>query len=279
VSEAAPGSSPDVRAELRRAITALGSPSGGARAITSDLSVDEALLLHSVGWEPVELVCGVGVGSVPWGVWNWGQGEIGVASAAFSLAFSGAAQRIADECARAGGHGVVGVHVDTAVERHHIDVELVGTAVRPVAAARPGQIFVCDLSGRDFSLLVQAGWTPVGLAFGASFVYVPRRSAGTSLTQTRQNVELTNFTQAMYSARELAMARMQDAALHLKGKGIVAVMVTEGPMPFAHHAIGFSAWGTAVRLDAPSHRHLRPQVVLAVDDAVVQFEAESLRGR
>jgi uncharacterized protein YbjQ (UPF0145 family) len=279
MSEHPPGSPPDVRAELRRAITVLGAPTGSGRATTSDLSVDEALLLHSVGWEPVDLVCGVGVASVPWGVWNWGQGEIGVASAAYKLAFSGAAQRIADECASAGGHGVVGVHVDTAVERHHVDVELVGTAVRPVTAARHGQVFVSDLSGRDFSLLAQAGWSPVGVAFGASFVYAPRRSAGTSLSQTRQNVELTNFTEAMYSARELAMARMQDAALKLRGTGIVAVTVTEGPMPFAHHAIGFSAWGTAVRLDAPSHRQLRPQVVLPVDDAVVQFAAESLRGR
>jgi hypothetical protein len=30
------------------------------------------------------------------------------------------------------GHGVVGVRVEVEVRTHHIDVELVGTAVRPI---------------------------------------------------------------------------------------------------------------------------------------------------
>ena len=34
-------------------------PPSKARGITSDLSVDEALLLHAAGWEPLDLVCGV----------------------------------------------------------------------------------------------------------------------------------------------------------------------------------------------------------------------------
>jgi uncharacterized protein YbjQ (UPF0145 family) len=274
------GPSPDLRAEVRRATAALGATGHDhGRPVTSDLSIDEALLLHAVGWEPVDLVCGVSVTSVPSGVWNWGAGEIVAASQAQGLAFTGAANRIAEECGRAGGHGVVGVHVEATVERHHVDVELVGTAVRPVGAAAKSDVFVSDLSGRDFSLLRQAGWIPVGLAYGASFVYAPRRSAGTSLRQTRENVELANFTEAMYSARELAMERMQQTAITMGGKGIVEVKVTEGPMPFAHHAIGFAAWGTAVRLEAETHQYLRPRVVLPLDDAVVEFEAESLRGQ
>jgi len=270
----------DIRAELRRATEALAAGDGGrGRAVTSDLSIDEALLLHSIGWEPVELVCGVSLCSIPSGIWSWGQGEIAVASAAQGMAFEGAVSRIADECTRSGGHGVVGVHVEVAVDRYHVDVELVGTAVRPVGASSGADVFVSDLSGRDFSLLHQAGWRPVGLAYGASFVYAPRRSASTSLKQSRENVELSNFTEAMYSARELAMERMQSTALTMGGTGIVEVKVTEGPMPFAHHAIGFAAWGTAVRLEAESHAYLRPRVVLSLDDAVVQFEAESLRSQ
>ena len=272
------GAPPDLALELRRATDAL-ARSGSGRGVTSDLSIDEALLLHSVGFEPVDLVCGVSVASVPAGVWTWGAGEIVTASQAQRLAFDGAEHRIAEECARVVGHGVVGVHVEVAVERHHVDVELVGTAVRPVGATGTPSVFVSDLSGRDFALLHQAGWAPVGLAAGASFVYAPRRSAGTSMRQTSQNVELTNYTEAMYSARELAMARMQQAALTMGGTGIVEVKVSEGPMAFARHAIGFTAWGTAVRLVADAHRHLAPRVVLPLDDAVVSFEAEALRGR
>jgi hypothetical protein len=33
-----------------------------------------------------------------------------------------------------------------------------------------------------------------------------------------------------------------------------------------------------VRLEAATHQYLRPQVVLPLDDAVIEFEAGSLRG-
>jgi uncharacterized protein YbjQ (UPF0145 family) len=250
----------------------------GTAGGTSDLSIDETLLLHSVGWEAVELVNGVSVMSVPWGVWNWGTGEIASASHAYNEAFRHAASRLADQCGRAGGHGAVGVHVEAEVRPHHVDVELVGTAVRPVGGGRPTAAFISDLSAKDFTLLRSAGWAPVSLAVGAAFVYAPRRSAGTALRQASQNVELPNFTQAMYAARESAMERMQSAAISMGATGIVGVRVSEGPMSFARHAIGFTAWGTAVKLVASEHRTIEPDVVLPLDDIVVQFAAESLRG-
>jgi uncharacterized protein YbjQ (UPF0145 family) len=278
----------DVRAEMLKGAQSLASaaPPSKERGITSDLSVDEALLLHAAGWEPLDLVCGVAVVSVPVGVWNWGRGSISLASDAHDAAVDQAARLLRGECSKVHGHGVVGVRVDVTVNPHHIDVELVGTAVRPMhgkdssgrgtdaALAMP---FVSDLSARDFTLLQRAGWMPVGLAFGASFVYAPRRSAGTAMKQTRQNVELTNYTEAMYSARESAMEKMQHSALGAGGEGVVEVKVTEGPMHFARHAIGFTAWGTAVKLVAEAHQFVKPQVVLPLDDAVVTFEAESLR--
>ena len=278
---------PDLRAELRRGAEALAvapRPSQ-ARGITSDLSVDEALLLHAAGWEPLDLVCGVAVVSVPVGVWNWGRGAISLASDAHDAAVDQASRALGAECGKVRGHGVVGVRVDVAVRTHHIDVELVGTAVRPMDGkdargndAAQAMPFVSDLSARDFTLLLRAGWGPVGLAFGASFVYAPRRTAGTAMKQSTQNVELTNYTEAMYSARESAMEKMQRSALAVGGQGVVEVKVTEGPMSFARHAVGFTAWGTAVRLVAKEHQFVRPEVVLPLDDAVVTFEAESLRG-
>jgi uncharacterized protein YbjQ (UPF0145 family) len=248
--------------------------------MTSDLSIDEELVLHSIGWEPVELVSGVSMHSVPVGVWNWGQGEISYASAAYARSFANATERIHEQCTTAGGHGVVGVHVEWVVERHHVDVALTGTAVRPVGAKSLGSdpVFVSDLSGRDFALLHSAGWAPLGLAAGASFVYAPRRSMGATMKQSGQNVELTNFTEAMYAARESAMERMQTSAIGLGGSGVVEVKVTEGPMEFAHHAVGFTAYGTAVRLVAGEHRNLGARMVLPMDDPAAAFDASSLRG-
>ena len=275
----------DVRAEMLKGARTLATapPPSTERGITSDLSVDEALLLHAAGWEPLDLVCGVAVVSVPVGVWNWGRGSIGLASDAHNMAVEQAAQQLRGECSKVRGHGVVGTRVDVHVHTKHIDVELVGTAVKPAGPrtrgddAKEAMPFVSDLSARDFTLLLRAGWMPVGLAFGACFVYAPRRTAGAAMRQSTQNVELTNYTEAMYTARESAMERMQSSALAVGGQGVVEVKVTEGPMSFARHAIGFTAWGTAVRLVADAHQFVKPDVVLPLDDAVVTFEAQSLR--
>ena len=278
----------DLRAEMRRGADALAvaAPPSKARGITSDLSVDEALLLHASGWEPLDLVCGVAVVSVPVGVWNWGRGAISLASDAHNAAVDQAARALRAECGKVHGHGVVGVRVDVEVRTHHIEVALVGTAVRPVTArdgrgtdAAEAMPFVSDLSARDFTLLLRAGWMPVGLAFGASFVYAPRRTAGAAMKQSTQNVELTNYTEAMYSARESAMEKMQESALAAGGEGVVEVKVTEGPMSFARHAVGFTAWGTAVKLVAEQHQFVQPEMILPLDDAIVTFEAQSLRGK
>ena len=285
------GAGPDpavLKDEMRAAAEFLSRPppsgrssKGGGAPRTSDLSVDEEFALHSVGWEPIQLVCGVSLYSIPMGVWNWGQGEIGPASTAYARAFAAATHRIHRECTDVGGRGVVGVHIESEVHRHHVDVALVGTAVRAVGSKGPSAdpVFVSDLSGRDFALLHASGWEPLGLAVGASFVYAPRRSAGMAIKQKSQNVELANFTEAMYSARESAMERMQRAALEMDGTGVVEVKVTEGPMGFARHAIGFTAYGTVVRLVAGRHRPLRPRMVLPVDDPVVRFEAAAIRGK
>ncbi len=277
----------DIGAEMAEAAAFLSrpAPSAGASrarraARTSDLSIDEEIALHSIGWEPLQLVCGAALYSIPMGVWNWGQGEIAYASSAFAQAFAGASDRLHQECTKVGGRGVVGVHVELEVQRHHVDVVLVGTAVRPVdssgLSAEP--VFVSDLSGRDFSLLLASGWVPLGLAVGASFVYAPRRSAGMAMKQKSQNVELTNFTEAMYSARESAMERMQQSALAMGGTGVVEVKVTEGPMEFARHAVSFTAYGTVVHLTADGHRSLAPQMVLPLDDPVQEFDITALRG-
>lgn len=279
---------PDLRDEMRRAFASLGAPPAGtASGATSDLSIDESLLLHAAGWEPVDLVAGVSVAAVGWGSWNWGTGHIAAAEQAWDTAMTNAAQRLARETSRVGGAGAVGVDLEVTIEPRHIEATLVGTAVRPTGDAAQARgskqqvasdVFASDLSARDFVLLLRAGWRPLGLAFGASFVYAPRRGAGTALKQSNQNVELTNFTAAMYAARETAMERTQRSALARQAQGIVQVQVTEGPMPFASHAIGFSAWGTAVRLDAGAHQYVEPEVVLPLDDAVLAFDAASLRG-
>src|ERR1700722_8639598 len=122
MSAGSAGGAIDARAEMLSGAKSLAvaPPPSKARGMTSDLSIDEALLLHGSGWEPVDLGWGVSVVSVPSGVWNWGQGEISVASAAHNGAVEGASEQLRNECIKVHGHGVVGVHVEVEVRTHHI---------------------------------------------------------------------------------------------------------------------------------------------------------------
>jgi uncharacterized protein YbjQ (UPF0145 family) len=278
VSLEPPKNTADVKADVLWAQSSLAEKPPATGTSTSDLSIDEELNLHSIGWEPVELVSGLSVFSAPAGMWNWGQGEIVSASEAHQHAFKNAIARLNNEAAKVGGHGVVGVHVERQVYSTHVEISLLGTAVRPVGAkgVEALHVFVSDLSARDFTLLMVAGWQPLGLATGASFVYAPRRSVGTVLQQQSQNVELKNYTEAMYSARETAMERMQSDALALKGDGVVEVKLVEGPMSFASHAVGFAVWGTVVRLAKDSHQSVHPTAVVSLNDLDVAFDTAAL---
>ncbi len=267
----------DPQAGLHQAMAALSAAPPGGRGVTSDLSIDETLLLHSVGWEPVDLVFGVSWWSIPWGAWQWQTGEIAEASSAFAGAFAEAAQQMREECAQAGGSGVVGVEIEMRVAAHHISIELTGTAVRRVDHHQAGFEFISDLSARDFALLTRAGWWPLSLVVGASFVVAPRRTARQWAAQQGQNTELPHLTEALYLAREGAMARMQRAGSDAGADGVIGVRLREGPLGHSARIMQFVAVGTAVHLAAGSHRPIAPTMAVPLDDAERTFEAASLR--
>jgi len=249
---------------------------GGA---TSDLTIDETLLLHSIGWEPVELVIGCSVVSIAPSTFVMGWNATDSASASYTRAVASAVERLHAECRQHGAAGVIGVDIEFEVYRNHVSAIMVGTAVRPSSGSNPhGNAFVSDLSTRDFCLLHNAGWSPLGLAFGTSFVQVPRRSVGTTLRQSTANVELTLLTEGMYQARETAMERMQSSALGMNAQGVVAVHVEEGPLHFARHCIAFTAWGTSIRLTGDAHRYVQPKMVVPLDDREHLFRVDALGG-
>jgi uncharacterized protein YbjQ (UPF0145 family) len=69
-----------------------------------------------------------------------------------------------------------------------------------------------------------------------------------SIKQTGQNVELEQYTQALYDARELAMERMQKEAEDIGDGvlGIVEVKLHENNHGWGRHVIVVFAVGTAV---------------------------------
>ena len=110
------------------------------------------------------------------------------------------------------------------------------------AGASPVGVFTSDLSVSEYVLLGEAGFEPLGFVVGSSIYHV-----GLQVGRWNQNTELQVLTQAMYSARELAMARMRAEADHLAADGIVGVQLRMQMYAWGQNCLEFVATGTAVR--------------------------------
>jgi uncharacterized protein YbjQ (UPF0145 family) len=103
-------------------------------------------------------------------------------------------------------------------------------------------LFTSDLSVNEFALLQEAGFEPLGLVMGSSMYHI-----GYQFQTWNQSQELQVLTQAMYTAREYAMARMEAEADALGADGVVGVRLEYQRYPWADDLLEFMAVGTAVR--------------------------------
>lgn len=241
---------------------------------TSDLSVDELVCLEDLEVDPLGFVLGSSIYHIGWQVaWPGQSQEMDVLSRAMYNARSLAIGRMEAEAKSLGAHGIVGVHFT--INRYKWGPELleflvVGTGVRardPSVGLKPlhGRPFTSDLSGQDLWKLVRAGYRPVHLVMGTCVYHVAWRSPSQWFRSVGRNVEMTNYTQATYEARELAMDRMETEATDAGGEGIVAVKLEERSWGWASHVIEFFALGTAVTRADPDARPPEPRLVLSLD--------------
>jgi uncharacterized protein YbjQ (UPF0145 family) len=121
------------------------------------------------------------------------------------------------------------------------------------AGAEKGGVFTSDLSVSEYALLGEAGFEPLGFVVGSSIYHV-----GLQVGRWSQNAELQTLTQAMYNARELAMARMRAEADHLGADGIVGVSLRLQMYAWGQEVLEFVATGTAVKALAGEGAHRAP---------------------
>lgn len=256
----------------------------------SALTSDEFAAVRSVGFQPVGQVLGAAVYNVgytggygcpgAWGGYNFGWGPAGQTQVSSKGGYGSfgplvktlyearraAISRMVAECAELGGHGVVGVRLTIGqFPAGGLEFKAIGTAVSAPGAPRLRQPFTSDLSGQDFWTLIRAGYAPLGMVMGSCVYHIAHQRLGSVLGNIGRNVEIEQFTQALYDARELAMTRMQAEAEELHAEGIVGVQLRQHSHTWGSHTTEFFAIGTAVRPLREDHVIERPTMVLSLD--------------
>ena len=241
---------------------------------TSDLTVNEYVLLHQAGFRPLGLVMGTSMYQIGYQRAGWTQNiEMDVLTQAMYTARELAMTRMEEEADLLGADGIVGVRLE--VIRHAWGAAMaefmaVGTAVKAdqegswkSAGGRP---FTSDLNCQDFWTLLRSGHRPMALVMGTCVYHVAHRGVAQWFKQVFRNAEMTNFTQALYDARELALDRMQEEALGVDADGIVGVTIEERTYGWDSHVIEYFAVGTAVTGTPESEPIPSPTFTISLND-------------
>jgi uncharacterized protein YbjQ (UPF0145 family) len=205
-----------------------------AHIFTSDLSVNEFLLVKQVGFDPIGLVMGSSIYQIaPPLTSPADSSELTSLTQALYEARDHAMTRMEEEAEALGADGIIGVRLQMnlhAFGKHIAEFVAVGTAIRHRHGEhyrnKKGRPFTSDLTGQEFWTLVRAGYRPVGFVMGNCAYYVAPGELIQSEGDAR-NQELVGYTHSLYDARELAIERLQAEAEGLEAEGIVDVTVEE----------------------------------------------------
>jgi uncharacterized protein YbjQ (UPF0145 family) len=237
---------------------------------TSDLSVAEFTLLEHMGFDAIDLVMGVSVFHVGFQPGRGMQaGEYQVLSQAMYTARMNAINRLVAETVKVGGDGVIGVKLGyRAHSAEALEFTAIGTAVRHrdgAAAHRApsGAPFTSHLDAKELFQLLNVGWSPVSFVLGTCVYHIAVQGVMQTMRQVGQNVELAQWTQGFYDARELAMTRLQAEGERDGAQGVVGVTVTTSEWVWGGHTLEFYVSGTSVRRIS-NERGTLPSLVVPV---------------
>jgi uncharacterized protein YbjQ (UPF0145 family) len=250
---------------------------------TSDLSVNEFLLVKETGFHPLGFVMGSSIyhTGIQGRRWSKSQ-ELSKLTEAMYNARELAMTRMEEEADELGADGIVGVRLDVNYYEWGSDAAefiALGTAVKAEDGKsyrnKHGKPFTSDLSGQDFAKLALAGWVPAGLVLGISIG--SRHDDWLTVTQTRwtgANSEVHGYTDLVNQTRHDARSQLERDVTRHGADGVVVqemeVRVRERECPMQEgrrdHIVEATIIGTAIARFAKTARAPAPPLaVISLD--------------
>ena len=196
---------------------------------TSDLSVNEWLMLKQYRLQPLGMVMGSSIYHIGYSAssfsGSWGSGSIPVIEHALLEGRRLALQRMKQEAQLMGAHAVVGVRLNNHlpdINSHETEFTAFGTAVVLEGENPPAEPLLCTVSASDFIKLVHAGAIPISLGLGVSAYYQYTTRNAQWQTNSWSNQEVRTFTESVYATRHAAMQRLQQQVRQVGGTGVLA---------------------------------------------------------
>lgn len=195
----------------------------GAKVFSTDMTAKEHILIEECGIQPLGQVMGTSffrIGFWSTNVSNRHTGEVYAVADAHREARQRAVNRMKKEAALYGADGIVSVRVKSSRADYSSDLvefTAIGTAVKVHGWEKEDLDdvpFTSEMNGQEFWQLIHAGYRPVNIVFGISAYYVNSTQHTRSLTLrsvwfNQGNLEVYQWTQGFYEARERAMLGLQ----------------------------------------------------------------------
>ena len=107
------------------------------------------------------------------------------------------------------------------------------------------KLWTSDLSVSELLASRSVGFEPISQVFGSS---IYRMAYAVGQWSYGSSIEITNFSQSLYHARELALGRLLHEARALGAHGVIGVRLEHKEYEWGANLLEFTAIGTAVRL-------------------------------
>jgi uncharacterized protein YbjQ (UPF0145 family) len=237
---------------------------------SSDLSVNEYAIAQASGLTPIAQIMGSSVVQHGWQNYGWssyagGIQEMPSFATPWNLSRERAFDRLRQEAQFAGADAVIGIEMTAGSflgQPGSVELVVFGTAVRETTLVHRGRSGprMCALSGQDVDKLRRIGAETLGVIGHTSVVCVALSAwANQMMSSWWGNQELTEVTQGVYAARQLAMDEVSNQASKAGANDMVISMLEHTIDHHEYEGYGYRqhffivsmhVLGTAIRLGA-----------------------------